>query len=638
MPEEVLTPEVSSDNEEQLLITEAQQDLLFYIKACDTKYIISKVHIFLAKKLQDVANGKTKRLIISVPPRVGKSRMVCIEFTSWLLGRDPSKNIVVASYGQDLVNDHSRQTRRRVQESDVYHKVFPNTRVNENDARLNDWGFREGGRYKAVGVGGGLTGRGADCFPAGTLVTTPSGKKPIELLETGDMVVAYDIRTKTLQQKRIQAVRNRKVDGLYRITSSSGKMVTATAEHPFFTGTGYTKADELAPGNSLVLALPQGKDNSGAFKTEIDSVAMVERVRMPCVVYNIQVEGTENFFANDILVHNCLILDDLVKDFQEANSEIVQDGIFDWLQAVAMTRLSPGAPIILIMTRWSTSDPVARILSPEFQSRLKDAGVEDSDRWDVVNIPALCDDEDDLLDRQIGESIFPERFSAKEYLKIKAERGSFVWSALYCGRPTARGGNYIKVDNIRMINELPVGVRQFRYWDLAATEKKTSDYTVGIKGGIDPLSGTLIITDVIRGQWEWPFSRETIKRAAIKDRVPLGIEAVAGFKTAFQNLQEVLPPDISCQEFGADKDKMTRALPWIAMVENGRVAFMANADWNIDVLLELESFPRGKHDDVVDAISGLYIMAKSAIAYIMPVNYSGPRAGMADRQNRTLIG
>lgn len=496
MPEDApITPEVSEADELELLLDEARQDLLFYIKACDPKYIVSKIHVFLAKKLQAVAEGRCKRLIISVPPRVGKSRLTCIELTSWLMGKNPSTKIVVTSYGQTLVNEHSRETRRRVQENEMYHKIFPNTKVDDGDARIDSWGTKEGGRYKAVGVGGGLTGQGADL----------------------------------------------------------------------------------------------------------------------------------------------LICDDLVKDFQEANSQIVQDGIFDWLTAVAMTRLSPGAPIILIMTRWAMEDPVGRILAPEFQQRLKDAGIEDADKWDVVNIPALAEDGEDTLCREMGESIFPERFDTKWYLQKKAEVGSFVWAALYCGRPVARGGNYIKTDKLNFVSEIPNTLRMYRFWDLAATEKKTSDFTVGILAGYDHITQNFYIADMIRGQWEWPTARGMIQRAALKDRVNIGVEAVAGFKTAFSNLREVLPPNISCQEYGAEKDKMTRALSWIAMVENGKVC-VKTGEWNIDLLMELDSFPRGKHDDIVDAISGVYGMCFNSTACIMPVNVSGGRFDHSDRRNRSLIG
>ena len=832
--EDIATPVVSLATPEQqelnALLAEMRNDFLFYIKACDPAYIASKIHVFLAKKLQDVAEGRCKRLIISIPPRCGKSRCVATEYPTWLLGRNPKENVVLASYSQELVNDRSREARARIRDSEVYRAAFPKTIVNDSDARVNNWGTTEGGRFQAVSVGAGLTGRNCSCFPPGTMITTEIGDVAIEALANlpkGVRVLAYDVAGKQLCYKGIQALSHREADGLYRVTTTSGRVVEATGEHPFFTGSGYTEASKLATGDYLLSVLrdeldqtgfrckqiyhttekagillqskvldephrrwPQmqaglrsfssspsanvssvqgkmekrarlgcdnhqartysteGKDLSavqrillaasqwfkilrgglrkrstqredggqgesriqarpsctqkraragwiqafkeryfgegwwgvcnlrqnngtggsshrhesteqsvvkpdndvyasphemarrGAFKAEGDSVALVECLREPSVVWNLQVEGTQNYFANGILVHNCLILDDLVKDFEEAHSELVQERIFNWLQSVAMTRLFPGSPVIFIMTRWSTSDPVARILDPEFQARLKDAGIEDSDKWDVVNIPAVCEDpEADLLGRAEGESIFPERFSEKELAKIKAERGSFVWASLYCGRPVALGGNYIKVDQIKTVSRdaVPKDLHLFRYWDLAATEKKTSDYTVGILGGIDHSVGVLYIIDMIRGRWEWPYARDMIKRAAIQDKARVGVEAVAGFKTAFSNLIEVLPSHISCSEFGADKDKMTRALPWMAMVENGKVC-MVQADWNIDLLLELGAWPRGKHDDIVDGISGMAQMARNNVQYIMPSNSLGRRFGQSDRGNRSLIG
>jgi len=491
--EEIAQQALSPEQERELLLETARRDFLFYIKACDPKYIASRVHVFLARKLQDVAEGRCKRLIISCPPRVGKSKLCCIEFPSWLLGRDPTQNVVIGSYAQALANLHSRETRRRLQDSDVYHAIFPNTKVYDGDARLDDWGTAEGGRYKSVGVGSGITGRGA----------------------------------------------------------------------------------------------------------------------------------------------SLMVLDDLVKDFQEAQSQIVQDGIFSWLQSTALTRLAPGAPVILIMTRWGVSDPVGRIMSPEFQNRLKDAGVEGADAWEVINLPAICDEADDLLGRQIGESIFPERFSSNEYAKIKAERGAFAWASLYCGRPTALGGNYIKVDKVIIVDAIPKGIRLFRYWDLAASEKKSADYTASVIGGIEAGTNNFYIDKMIRGQWEWPKARDRIIQTASIERVHVGVEAVSGFKTAFSNLTELMPKDIMCSEYGADKDKMTRALPWIALCENGKL-HMVRGDWNIDCLMEMEAWPKGRNDDIEDAISGVFAMAKSGEQYIMPVTLGVGKH--FDRTNRTLIG
>jgi hypothetical protein len=174
MPDAVASANAATINPEDAemehLLAEVRNDFLFYIKACDPAYIVSKVHVYLAKKLQDVAEGRSKRLIISIPPRIGKSRCVTTEFTTWLLGRNPKENIVIASYSQELVNDRSREARARIRDSDIYRAAFPKTIVNDNDARVNNWGTTEGGRFQAVSVGAGLTGRSASILVLDDLV------------------------------------------------------------------------------------------------------------------------------------------------------------------------------------------------------------------------------------------------------------------------------------------------------------------------------------------------------------------------------------------------------------------------------------------------------------------------------------
>jgi len=89
----------------------------------------------------------------------------------------------------------------------------------------------------------------------------------------------------------------------------------------------------------------------------------------------------------------------------------------------------------------------------------------------------------------------------------------------------------------------------------------------------------------------------------------VGVEAVGGFKTSFANLREVLSHEVVLHEFGAETDKLTRALPWIGLAEAGKV-FLVRGDWNIPFIKEASEFPRGANDDQVDGVSGAYIMRK----------------------------
>lgn len=111
----------------------------------------------------DVDAGRRRRLIISLPPRHGKSRASAVELPTWMLGKDPTKEIVLVSYSADLATFHSKQARERMQDP-LYREIFPGAELNPLDISSDDWATAAGGRYKAVGIGGSLTGRGADCI------------------------------------------------------------------------------------------------------------------------------------------------------------------------------------------------------------------------------------------------------------------------------------------------------------------------------------------------------------------------------------------------------------------------------------------------------------------------------------------
>src|ERR1035437_7808236 len=160
--------QIDDTQERALLLEEARNDLLFYTTVCNQNYIVSKVHVLIAKKLQSVIDGVIaskkagkalpgypRRLIITVPPRVGKSQMTDVEMVSYGLGRCPELEFAVASYSKLLPNERSRDTRSRLQD-EVYQTIFK-TRIGRGNSRVENWGTEEGGKYQAVGVGGGLT-------------------------------------------------------------------------------------------------------------------------------------------------------------------------------------------------------------------------------------------------------------------------------------------------------------------------------------------------------------------------------------------------------------------------------------------------------------------------------------------------
>ena len=123
----------------------------------------------LADKLEAIERGELKRLIVLMPPRQGKSELISLRFPCWYLGRHPQAYIVQAGYAESISLTHSRKA-RDIFISQAQSKLFPSLRyrpetpnqeaiIPERQA-AHEWGTKQGGSYYAVGIGGGLTGRG----------------------------------------------------------------------------------------------------------------------------------------------------------------------------------------------------------------------------------------------------------------------------------------------------------------------------------------------------------------------------------------------------------------------------------------------------------------------------------------------
>ena len=115
----------------------------------------------MASRLEACRQGKTKRLIVNLPPRSLKSHAVSVAFPAWLFGHDPSKQIICASYGQDLADKHARDS-RLLMASNFYRRLFPQTRLSTDKQSIGEFVTTEKGFRMSTSVGGVLTGRGAD--------------------------------------------------------------------------------------------------------------------------------------------------------------------------------------------------------------------------------------------------------------------------------------------------------------------------------------------------------------------------------------------------------------------------------------------------------------------------------------------
>jgi predicted phage terminase large subunit-like protein len=133
----------------------------FYELNPQANFIAGQYIDLLASALEKCRTGRTKRLILNLPPRTLKSHAASVALPAWLLGHDPSKQIICASYGQDLADKHARDC-RTLMSSSFYRKLFPRTVLSAEKTSVNDFMTTAQGFRMSTSVGGVLTGRGAD--------------------------------------------------------------------------------------------------------------------------------------------------------------------------------------------------------------------------------------------------------------------------------------------------------------------------------------------------------------------------------------------------------------------------------------------------------------------------------------------
>jgi predicted phage terminase large subunit-like protein len=138
---------------------EARKSLISYTRYTFPNYLPAEHHHLIAEKLEAVARGDIKRLMIFMPPRHGKSELASKRFPSWFIGNNPTRNIIAASYNSDLASDFGREVRNIVR-GNAYKALFDVT-LSEDSTAANRWHTDRGGMYVAAGVGTAVTGRGA---------------------------------------------------------------------------------------------------------------------------------------------------------------------------------------------------------------------------------------------------------------------------------------------------------------------------------------------------------------------------------------------------------------------------------------------------------------------------------------------
>ena len=163
LPKEVLQELLGLEEQKKKLETRelARDKFMAYAKHVYEGFIEGRHHRLIAEKLEAIASGKLKRLIVNMPPRHSKSEMASYLMPSWFLGRNPKLKIIQATMNTELAVRFGRKVRDLIADP-IYSDIFPDTDLKQDSQAAGRWETSAGGEYFAAGVGAAMTGRGAD--------------------------------------------------------------------------------------------------------------------------------------------------------------------------------------------------------------------------------------------------------------------------------------------------------------------------------------------------------------------------------------------------------------------------------------------------------------------------------------------
>lgn len=455
----------------------ARRHLLAFVLRYEPQYKVGWVHKMIAAELMafslQVVREESPRLMITMPPRHGKSLLASQYWPAWHLGNYPHHEFINTSYAQSLQMDFSRKIQELVKSSD-YHLLFGNLGVTKKNEAIERWSLfdydekrRTGGGILAAGIGGPISGRGAHIF----------------------------------------------------------------------------------------------------------------------------------------------LIDDPVKNREEAESATLRETAKSWYSSTAYTRLAPGAGIVIIQTRWHDDDLSGHLLA-EMRIAEKEMAAangvwpDDADRWRTIDFPAIATTNEKY--RHIGEPLHPERYDLLALRKIKRTLAPRDWAALYQQNPQVDEGAYFQKKYFRYYKIAPPYLDIYAAGDLAISKKEHADWTVFYVVGKDD-NGHLYFLEEYRGRWD---AREIVdvmfeihKKwkprhfGLEKGQISLTIDAFL-----MQRKKEEELFDLHIEELPPGKqDKEMRARTIQGLMSLGQVLWPEGALWVDDAINELLRFPSGVKDDRVDA-------------------------------------
>jgi predicted phage terminase large subunit-like protein len=276
------------------------------------------------------------------------------------------------------------------------------------------------------------------------------------------------------------------------------------------------------------------------------------------------------------------IIDDPIKNAQEALSETTKESIWNWYITTFRTRLSQNSGQIIMATRWALDDLSGRIeeVSPNAK---------------VLAFPAISDD---------GEALVPALHSLEKLQETKQTMSEFFWSAMYQQHPVPLGGGIFKDEWWQFYNSPPPIKHRIIFADTAQKTGNQNDYSVFECFGYTE-NNRVVLLDLIRGKWEAPELLTHARAFWAKHKAVEGQGTLRSMKVEdkvsgtglIQTLKREGIPVIPIQR---TIDKITRGYDAAPHIESGNVLLPQSAPWLSDFFGEASGFPNSTHDDMID--------------------------------------
>ena len=316
-----------------------------------------------------------------------------------------------------------------------------------------------------------------------------------------------------------------------------------------------------------------------------------------------------------------LVIDDPFKSREDAESEAYRRRVSEWYKSVGYQRLEQGGAIVIMHTRWHPDDLAGTLMKQMVGDPL-------ADQWTIVNLPALAYEKSeypateeqfrenllrgifipfaDQLGREPGEALWPEKFSVEDLARKRANTDELEFASLDQQLPRPMSGGFFDEENIGIIEHAPEELTWCAYIDLALGESQRSDLNAVMAVTLDPATGDIVGRDLLQVRNLDEFMG--IVNAAMRDeknkRVIWGVEDVAFQSRVFQEFsRDPLLAAVAIKRVKPDGDKVTRARPVQLRSKEGKLK-LVRGPWNLQAIRQLVSFPNGKHDDIVDTLSG----------------------------------